>query len=62
MQLWFQALFGISNARTLRLDDFFPSDHGLRMIHLPHQKYGTQTTQKILLEEYSFILQLLQVG
>jgi len=27
MQLWFQALFGISNARTLRLDDFFPSDH-----------------------------------
>jgi len=25
------------------------------MIHLPHQKYGTQTTYKILLEEYSFI-------
>jgi len=27
MQLWFQALFGIFNARILRLDDFFPSDH-----------------------------------
>ena len=27
MQLWFQALFGISNARTLRLGDFFPSGH-----------------------------------
>jgi hypothetical protein len=24
----------------------------LRMIHLPHHKYDTQTTQKILLEEY----------
>ena len=27
MQLWFQVLFRIFNARILRLDDFFPSDH-----------------------------------
>jgi len=55
MQLWFEALLGIFNARFLRLDDFFPSGHLEAESRFParisslqlrpyYQKYSTQMT------------------